>query len=257
MITTKEQLLQITGLNLEEIVPTMEEEQFNLYLEKLNNFVKKYAEQEILINELKESKNYDLLPSILNNILDLLKEIHADEQAKNLQAEIDKLKNNIVIDLPMATSPLLTLTIDIQMALYSKNEDSTPEPIVPEVEQNEKTLIDILAVDDTAFFLQSLKSILHDAGYKVICVKCGQEALNVLNDFAPRILLLDIIMPEMDGYELARRIKEKGETAPIIFLTGNSKREYVLKAIEAGGIDFIVKPINRTDVLPRIKKYLG
>ena len=63
-------------------------------------------------------------------------------------------------------------------------------------------------------------------------------------------------MPEMNGYDLARKIRESGHTAPIIFLTANSSHKHVMKAIEAGAVDFIVKPINRIQVISKIEKVL-
>jgi len=60
----------------------------------------------------------------------------------------------------------------------------------------------------------------------------------------------------MDGYELAAQIKKKGERSPIVFLTGNAKRENVVKAVEAGAADFIVKPVNKKEVLAKIERYI-
>jgi FixJ family two-component response regulator len=63
-------------------------------------------------------------------------------------------------------------------------------------------------------------------------------------------------MPKMNGYELAEKIRESGHEAPIIFLTGNSAKEYVIKAIKAGGSDFIVKPIYKENLTEKINKHL-
>ncbi|MCL2103413.1 MAG: response regulator, partial [Syntrophorhabdaceae bacterium] len=68
--------------------------------------------------------------------------------------------------------------------------------------------------------------------------------------------LLDIEMPEMDGYELARRIRESGHAAPIIFLTGNARKDSVARALQAGAADFIVKPVAKAELLERIGKYI-
>ena len=114
----------------------------------------------------------------------------------------------------------------------------------------------ILAVDDNTFFLDTLKRVLHDTDYKLTCVTSGIAALRFLQNHRPDLFILDIEMPVMDGYELSRKIRAYGKKAPIIFLTGNAKREYVLKAIEAGASDFIIKPINQKHVLERIAKFI-
>jgi CheY-like chemotaxis protein len=114
----------------------------------------------------------------------------------------------------------------------------------------------ILVVDDVAFLLQSIKSHLSDTPHKVVCVTSGAEALRFIEKKTPDLYILDVEMPEMDGYELALEILEKGKTAPIIFLTGNSDTQSVAKAMSVGAKDFIVKPANKEQVLSRIAKYL-
>jgi CheY-like chemotaxis protein len=114
----------------------------------------------------------------------------------------------------------------------------------------------ILAVDDKAFFLTVLKTVLYDTEYKLICAKSGEDALKFLEKHRADLLLLDIEMPYMDGYELAAAIRKSGQKAPIIFLTGNARKEYVTKALAAGAADFIVKPINKEIILDRIGRYI-
>ena len=116
----------------------------------------------------------------------------------------------------------------------------------------------ILAVDDTAFFLRQLQSYFSDTPYKVICVNSGKQALLFLNqNRAPDLFLLDIDMPQMDGYTLAKAIRDRGFKQPIIFLTSHKNRAAVMKAIDAGGVDFIVKPCRKEDVVARVTKHLS
>lgn len=115
----------------------------------------------------------------------------------------------------------------------------------------------VLAVDDVSLILNSLKLALKDTKYKLTCVRSGAEALRFIKNNKPDLFVLDIEMPEMNGYELAEKIRANGQTAPIIFLTGNAKEEYVIKAIKAGAADFIVKPVDNEHVLEKIKKYIG
>ena len=78
----------------------------------------------------------------------------------------------------------------------------------------------------------------------------------MLNKIKPQLFVLDIDMPEMNGIELAKRLRKQGQNAPIIFLTGNATMEYVKECLQVECSDFIVKPINPQNVASRIKKYL-
>jgi CheY-like chemotaxis protein len=114
----------------------------------------------------------------------------------------------------------------------------------------------ILAVDDASFLLQTLKMHLSELPHKLVCVTSGADALRFVEKRVPDLYILDVEMPEMNGYELALELMEKGKTAPIIFLTGNNDRESVAKALTVGAADFLVKPINKEQVLSRIAKFL-
>ena len=112
----------------------------------------------------------------------------------------------------------------------------------------------ILAVDNAVMFLNSLERYLEDAPYDLHCVTSGREALQFLDDNQPNLILLDIEMPEMDGYELARRIKQSGQKAPIVFITANSEQEDVDKAIKAGAAGVLIKPFRTNQLLDKIKE---
>jgi len=120
-------------------------------------------------------------------------------------------------------------------------------------EDGQKT---ILAVDDTALFLATLRTLMQGTPFRITCVNSGFAALQFLETHSPNLFILDIEMPDMNGYELAEKIRQRGHQAPIIFLTGNFSAEYVKKAVEAGASDFLTKPINRKHVLERIRKYI-
>ncbi|MCL2052456.1 MAG: response regulator [Lachnospiraceae bacterium] len=116
----------------------------------------------------------------------------------------------------------------------------------------------ILAVDDMPEMLASVKYALSDK-YQVSGVTSGAAALKFLQNKKPDLFILDIDMPIMDGCQLAdeiRKIKDHAET-PIIFLTGNSSREDVLRAMRAGGNDFIVKPANPNTLLAKVGKFIA
>jgi len=115
----------------------------------------------------------------------------------------------------------------------------------------------ILAVDDMPEILSFVNNALK-SHYRVIAVPSGKAALKVLEMQTPDLFILDIDMPEMDGFELARIIRGKAEYAltPLLFLTGNSTREHITNAMAVGCNDFIVKPANHEYLLTKVGKYL-
>ncbi|MDR0516439.1 MAG: response regulator [Fibromonadaceae bacterium] len=114
----------------------------------------------------------------------------------------------------------------------------------------------ILAVDDAELILHVLRTFLKDTEYKLTCTTSSKIALNFLQKSKPDLFILDIDMPEMNGYELAMKIRDCGQQAPIIFLTGNTSQESVEKALMVGASDFIAKPISKTRLLERIAKFI-
>jgi CheY-like chemotaxis protein len=116
----------------------------------------------------------------------------------------------------------------------------------------------ILAVDNSAFFLRTLELMLKGSGYKVICVNSGKAALEFLKKRRPpSLFIFDIEMPLLNGYDLAKRVQELGYKVPIIFLTGNAKEEHIREAARVGAADYIVKPLNKEQVMERINKLIG
>jgi len=116
----------------------------------------------------------------------------------------------------------------------------------------------ILIVDDNSNNLKVLAGVLKIAGYDFRMAKSGQQALNVLEKTTPDLILLDIQMPEMDGFETCLKIKENVELAkiPVIFLTANNDAESVNKAFKSGGVDFVTKPFNTDELLARIQTHI-
>jgi adenylate cyclase len=113
--------------------------------------------------------------------------------------------------------------------------------------------ITILAVDDQPQNLRLLEAILTGRGYSVVPAHSGSEALDRLHGSAPDLVLLDIVMPGMDGYEVCRRIRADPKTAflPVVMLTASGDHEKV-HAIEAGADDFVTKPLNQGELLARV-----
>ncbi|RKY89271.1 diguanylate cyclase response regulator [candidate division KSB1 bacterium] len=116
----------------------------------------------------------------------------------------------------------------------------------------------ILVVDDIAINLELQKAYLTAAGYKVIEAKSGQEALQKVRDEKPDLILLDVMMPKMSGYEVCKILKNDPETQfiPIVMVTALTSVEDKIRGIEAGADDFISRPFNKTELMARVKSLL-
>lgn len=114
----------------------------------------------------------------------------------------------------------------------------------------------ILVVDDEESIVSSLSSILQDEGYDVSVARNGMEALKIYATDPPDLMLLDIWMPEMDGLETLRRVKELVPTAQVMMMSGHGSIETAVKAIKLGAYDYIEKPLSLENVTLRVKHAL-
>lgn len=116
----------------------------------------------------------------------------------------------------------------------------------------------ILVVDDTPRNVKLLADLLSVKGYGVVTAASGREALALLETAQPDLVLLDVVMPEMSGYEVCRKIRENLATAmlPVVMVTALDPAEERVKGIEAGADDFLTKPINQAELLARVKSLL-
>ena len=117
---------------------------------------------------------------------------------------------------------------------------------------------EILAVDDARENLELLDNMLSEAGYRVRPAISGAIALEAINNFVPDIILLDIMMPGMDGYEVLRHLKKNKLTRdiPVIFITAASDSDSMVKGFELGAVDYIGKPFKPKEVLARVANHL-
>jgi len=117
----------------------------------------------------------------------------------------------------------------------------------------------ILIVDDIPENLQILSNKLDAAGFDTSFAISGQEALDTIEVLLPDLILLDISMPEMSGFEVCRRLKlnENTKDIPVIFLTAYNDRENIISAFEVGGVDYISKPFNQMELYARIRNHLS
>ncbi|MFI5446995.1 response regulator [Polaromonas sp. UC242_47] len=116
----------------------------------------------------------------------------------------------------------------------------------------------VLIVDDVPDNLSVLHDALDESGYSVLIATHGEAALQRAAQALPDIVLLDAMMPGMDGFEVAKRLKAEAQTAhiPIIFMTGLTETEYLVAALASGGVDYVTKPIKPKEVLARIAVHL-
>ncbi|GAA4424509.1 response regulator transcription factor [Acidovorax lacteus] len=117
----------------------------------------------------------------------------------------------------------------------------------------------VLIVDDVPDNLAVLHDALDESGYTVLVATHGEAALQRAAQAQPDVVLLDAMMPGMDGFEVARRLKASPLTAhiPIIFMTGLTETEHLVAALEAGGVDYVTKPLKPREVLARMGVHMG
>ena len=113
----------------------------------------------------------------------------------------------------------------------------------------------ILVVDDMPVNVKLLADLLTVKGYTVVTAASGAEALTKVDKEQPGLVLLDVMMPGMSGYDACRKIRENPATAmlPIIMVTALDPAQERVKGIEAGADDFLTKPINQPELLARVK----
>ena len=116
----------------------------------------------------------------------------------------------------------------------------------------------ILLIDDSVQNLKLLGNMLREKDYQIALARDGKEGLKLAGKIWPDLILLDIMMPEMDGYEVCKKLKEDENTRdiPIIFLTAKTSNEDIVKGFQIGGVDYITKPFNKEELFMRIKTHL-
>lgn len=117
----------------------------------------------------------------------------------------------------------------------------------------------ILIVDDVPQNLQVLGSFLSGRDYEISMAANGQKALEMANKIWPDLILLDVIMPEMDGFQVCRELKARAETKdiPVIFLTAKTQMEDILKGFEVGAVDYVTKPFSKEELLARVSTHVA
>ena len=117
----------------------------------------------------------------------------------------------------------------------------------------------LLIVDDTAANLGVIASHLEDSGFEIVIAQSGEDGIKRAQRTLPDLILLDVMMPGIDGFETCKRLKADAQTAdiPVIFMTALAVTTDKVSGFEAGGVDYITKPIQVAEVLVRINTHLG
>jgi DNA-binding response OmpR family regulator/DNA-binding CsgD family transcriptional regulator len=116
-----------------------------------------------------------------------------------------------------------------------------------------------LVIDDSPETLRLLTDALDGAGMTVMVAMDGAAAMRIVDQITPDIILLDAVMPGMDGFETCRRLKRDADLSnvPVIFMTGLAETEHIVRGLEAGGVDYVTKPIVIEEMLARIRVHLA
>ncbi len=116
-----------------------------------------------------------------------------------------------------------------------------------------------LVIDDSPETLRLLTDALDNAGMTVMVALDGAAAMRIVDQITPDIILLDAVMPGMDGFETCRKLKREGalSNVPVIFMTGLAETEHIVRGLEAGGVDYVTKPIVIEEMLARIRVHLA
>jgi two-component system sensor histidine kinase/response regulator len=116
----------------------------------------------------------------------------------------------------------------------------------------------VLVVDDQLKNIQIVGTILTKEGYEVIPATSGAQALQRTAARLPDLVLLDVVMPEMDGFEVCRRLRDHPDTSdlPVIFVSAANDAETIVRGLEAGGMDYITKPFNKAELLARVRTHV-
>lgn len=117
----------------------------------------------------------------------------------------------------------------------------------------------VLLVDDTPSSLGMLSDALEEAGFTVLVAQSGRKAIEIAARVIPNAILMDAIMPELDGFETSKRLKklEDLRDVPVLFMTGLSETEHIVRGLESGGVDYVTKPVNPDELIARLRVHIA
>ncbi|TVR50473.1 MAG: hybrid sensor histidine kinase/response regulator [Puniceicoccaceae bacterium] len=142
---------------------------------------------------------------------------------------------------------------------------SSPPPVTPGLSEDFELPFDasrpsrVLIVDDEPVNLAALRRILKNTPYEILEARSGRECIELATEKRPDLILLDVVMPDLDGVSVCRTLRERKETnaIPVIFVTATDSREGRLQGLEAGAVDYLGKPVDPEETLAKIKTQLS
>jgi len=256
----KERLYAVRGLTVSGGIDKLNDSQLNAYLKSLGSFVDSFPGiADKLQNAVDDEAPKAVISGIVSSLYDTLTKLHADSIVKEYKPKFDKLLTATQADYTALETlvenfihRVSSLSIEVQMAAHAKSAPQQRQ----ERPAHAKSKGNILAVDNAIMYLNTLKKLLDNQPYNLYCTTSCEEALRITKQNKPDLILLDIEMPEMNGYDLARKIKEGGCRSPIVFITANSARSYVDKAVEVGAQGLLMKPLRINQLLEKINELI-
>jgi DNA-binding response OmpR family regulator/DNA-binding CsgD family transcriptional regulator len=117
----------------------------------------------------------------------------------------------------------------------------------------------VMVIDDNLAEMKMLSNALEHAGYTVVAASGGEAALRLCAEVIPKAIILDAVMPSIDGFELCQRLKQDTRFlhVPVLFLTGLSDTEHVIHGLDAGGVDYVTKPVILSELIARIRVHIS
>ncbi len=117
----------------------------------------------------------------------------------------------------------------------------------------------VLVVDDDPYILMSLEFLMRKSGYNVLVARNGTEALDILNGHKPNLVLLDIMMPDVDGYEICKHIRKTPDLnhTRVIFLSAKTSEAAIQKGLDMGASRYITKPFSTRELVKEVKELLN
>ena len=263
----KERLYTITELSRDKI-EAKDEAGLAGFIELLHTFEEDFPAQSAGLRNALKVRSHATALQWLAAIEETLLHIHADSLAEDCRNQIDAnqdisrirhekfeiFANYFLTSLDMLSSDIKALRMPRQKQKETEQNGEYEITVKHIASDNAKT---ILALNKMKILLKNLKVILNDFDYNLIGITSVESMFTYLKLDQPDLIILDDDFPDMDGREIAKKIREMGHAAPIIFLTGNITKEYMVKAMAAGAADFIVKPIAASDVQDKIAAHLA
>lgn len=182
----------------------------------------------------------------LDEVDSAMKEVEGYEFPEDMQKMVEQL-SIFVTDVAMEEVLKLTEEMCGQLDKVMQDEDSAGE--------SDKALV--MLIDDDVINIKAVKTMLKDE-YNIVAAQSGKEAFELLKEKKPDLILLDVYMPEMDGHEVIRALKENSEYAeiPVVFLTSDVEENTEIQGFSEGAIDFIRKPFRKNVAIQRIRRIL-